>query len=218
MDVDRRQFLKSMALAGLAGASLHRPLWAMTAAEGQSARPVMVLLNRTAERSGFVHGVRAANPAVSLLRADLGLDFLRHLKSVLESERAGRVIGLVDDACGALIVDLARASGANLQWLGQHAVDAGRSRHHVLGGALADGCVVQLGERISVCGGNFNLTERRVDGRAPLRLAPGSREGNRDGDWAAALGFALAAPGAVVPRVRPALPLTGHFVSFLLET
>lgn len=218
MDVDRRQFLKSMALAGLAGASLHRPIVAMAAAEGQSTRPITVLVNGTVERSGFVHGVRAATPAVSLLRADLGLDFLRHLKSVLESGQAGRVIGLVDDACGALIVDLARASGANLQWLGQHAADAGRSRHRVLGGQLADGCAVRLGEHLDTCGGNFDLSERRVGGGTPLQFSADLREGNYEGDWTAALGFALAAPGAVAPRFRPAPPLTGHFVSFLLET
>jgi hypothetical protein len=177
-----------------------------------------VLVSGAVERSGFVHGVRSANTAVSLLRADLGLDFLRHLKNLLESEQASRVIGLVDDACGTIIVDSARASDAKLQWLGQHAVNAERSRHRVLGGALAEGCAVQFGEQLNACGGNFNLTERRVDGHAPLRLAAGSREGNRDGDWATALGFALAAPGATVPRFRPAPPLTGHFVSFLLET
>jgi hypothetical protein len=219
MDVDRRQFLKSMTFAGLAtGVSLHRPLWAMAGAEEQSARPITVLVSTAVERSGFVHGVRSANPAVSLLRADLGLDFLRHLKNALESQQAGRLIGLVDDACGALIADSARASGAKLQWLAQHAVNAGRSRHRVLGGALAEGCAVQFGEQLNACGGNFNLTERRVDGHAPLRLAAGSRERNHDGDWATALGFALAAPGATVPRLRPAPPLTGHFVSFLLET
>jgi glucose/arabinose dehydrogenase len=54
-----------------------------------------------------------------------------------------------------------------------------------------------------------------VDGRAPLRLAAGSRAGNGSGDWAATLGFALAAPGAVAPRFGTALPpLTGHDPAF----
>ena len=218
MDVDRRQFLKSMGFAGLAGASRHRPLWAMTAAEEQSTRPITVLVTGTAERSGFIHGVHAANPAVSLLRADLVLDFIRHLKNVIESGRAARVIGMVDDACGALIIDSVRTSGAKLQWLGQHAVDAGRSRHRVLGGALADSCAIRFGEQLDACGGNFNLTGQRLGGDTPLQLAADLREGKHEGDWTAALGFALTAPGAAVPRFRPAAPLMGHFVSFLLET
>jgi hypothetical protein len=220
MDADRRQFLKGMALTGLAGASLNRPLLARAAADGQSARPTLVLVNGTAERSAFVHGIRAANPAgLSMQRADLGLEFLQHLKSALESGQASRVIGLVDDASGALIVDLARSSGARLQWLGQHTLNAGQSRHRVLGGALARGCAVQLGRQLNACGEAFSLNEQRVDGRAPLRLAADSRVGNGSGDWAATLGFVLAAPGAVAPRFGTALPpLTGHFVSFSFET
>ncbi|BBA32545.1 PchX [Methylocaldum marinum] len=220
MEVDRRQFLKGMALTGLAGAFLNPPRFAMADTDRRSARQTLALVNGAAEHSAFVHGIHAANPAGLTVRgAGLGLDFLRRLKDMLESGQASWVIGLVDDASGTLIVELARAAGARLQWLAQHAVDAGQSRHRVLGGALAHSCAVQLGEQLNACGENFNLSEQRVDGRAPLRLAAGSRAGNRNGGWAATLGFVLAAPGAVAPRFGTALPpLTGHFVSFSIET
>jgi len=201
MNVTRRFILKSIVLSGLAGTAMGRLGLSLAdsvpAAQARPARPTLVLVSGETEHSAFLQGIAAALPGghLRVQRTDLGMGFVRALSQLLRVGRAVRIIGLVDDASAALIVELARAADARLQWLGHHSVAAGQFHHRPLGGNAFSELAVRLYDA----------------------AARDSRQ------WAATLGFVLASPGVgqaaaapPVPAAQP--PLTGHFVSFAIET
>lgn len=226
MNVQRRSLLKGMALGGFAGLTLGSPLsFAAGAGAASAAHPPLVLVSEAAVGSAFLQGIdaSAAGKPLEVQRTDLGLEFVGAVGQRLRSARPTRIIGLVDDASATLIVDLARSAGARLQWLGQHAVEAGQSRHRLLSSEATHGCALQLGQHLKACGAGFRLSEQRVQsGQTTLELAmPG--QSRASGQWAASLGFVLASlgrfDGATAPKLAAtSAPAIGNFVSFSIET
>lgn len=225
MNVKRRSLLKGMALGGLAGAAVSGSglASAMSAAVARPAMPTLALVSGAAAQSAFIYGLSAA-PAgqqIKVQRTDLDLGFMLGLEKRLRSGQPQRIIGLVDDASAALIVDLARSAGARIQWLGQHTTDGKRSQHQMLSAAVADGCALQMGLGLKACGAGFALNEQRLPGKTALQAAAAGFGGASE-QWATSLGFALASLGqvgnAAAPQIakRPA-PMTGTFVSFSIE-
>nr|AAM92192.1 PcuX [Pseudomonas mendocina] len=223
MNIERRTLLKGMALGGLAGAAMGAFGLAMTKAMlGGQAQPLptLVLVDGEAAGAAFLAGV-GSSPAASkaeVQRTDLGLDFVLGLEKRLRSGQQQRIIGLVDDASAALILDLARSSGARVQWLGQHSAAAGSSRHRLLSADSAQGCSLRLGQQLHACGGGFSLSEQHPLGGQPLNLAGAARSGG-SAQWAASIGHDLASLGgddsSAAPRIANHYPaLTGQFVSF----
>ncbi|CAD5108579.1 hypothetical protein [Zestomonas carbonaria] len=229
MNVERRSLLKGLALGGLAGAALGGSGLAVANAVvgGPSLpeQPILALVNGETAESAFLLGIGASPVArqVEVLRADAGLDFLLGLEKRLRGGRPQRLIGLLDDASAALVLDLARSAGARVQWLGQHGVGATASRHRLLGAESANGCAPHLGRHLNACGAGFDLSAQRFHGgQAPLRLAAPARSTAASGQWAATLGFTLATLGRIDTARAPLAsdqraPLTGHFVSFSIE-
>lgn len=202
MPLERRTLLKCLALGGLATAALGNArlatAQALLGARLPSPAPTLILVDAAA--SAFLAGVATALAAeqVEVRGCGLGLDFLLDLEGRLHSGQSQRVIGLVDDASAVLIVDQARGAGARLQWLGQHHISAEAARHRALGATAADAHARQLARRLAACGSGCAR-------------------------WAVTLGHALATPGAgdlgpATPLVDRPAPLTGHFVSFAIET
>lgn len=226
MNVKRRSLLKGMALGGLAGAAMASAglASAMNAASTRPALPILALVNGAAAESAFIHGLNAS-PAAKLLkvqRTDMDLNFMLGLEQRLRSGQPQRIIGLVDDASAALIVDLARSAGARVQWLGQHSASANASRHRLLSSEAASGCALQLGQRLNACGTGFSLDEQRLHGQRPLQLAATARSNAGSEQWAATLGYTLASLGTTASGQAPLIanrpaPLTGTFVSFSIE-
>jgi len=226
MNVQRRSFLKGMGLGGFAGLTLGSPLsFASGTGAASAARPILVLVSEAAVGSAFLQGIdaSAAGKPLEVQRTDLGLEFIGTVGQRLRSTWPTRIIGLVDDASATLIVDLARSAGARLQWLGQHAVEAGQSRHCLQSSAAARGCALQLGQHLKACGADFRLREQRVQsGQTILELAM-QGDGSAGGQWAASLGFVLASlgrfDGATAPKLAAtSAPAIGNFVSFSIET
>jgi hypothetical protein len=222
MNIERRILLKGMALGALAGAAMGASSLAMTKAmlDGQAQpMPTLVLVDGEAAGKAFLAGVGSSLAArAEVQRTDLGLDFILGLEKRLQSGQPQRIIGLVDDASAALILDLARSSGARVQWLGQHSAMAGATRHHLLSADSARGCALRLGQQLHACGGGFSLSEEHPLGGKPLRLAGAARSGG-SAQWAASLGHSLASLGAADGGVAPHLAsqhpaLAGQFVSF----
>jgi hypothetical protein len=73
------------------------------------------------------------------------------LERRLEAGRGERVIGLVDDASGALILSLARSAGARLNWSGQHLTEAGHSRHRLSATTESGACIGQFAALAEGC-------------------------------------------------------------------
>jgi hypothetical protein len=200
MNVSRRFILKGIALSVLAGITMGRwdlsPTNNAASAQAQPTPPILVLVSGEAEQSAFLRGIAAALPDKHLRvqRTDLGMGFVQDFTQLLRSKPQIRIIGLVDDASAALIIELARASDARLQWLGYHSVSAGQSRHRLLSG--------------------------KASSELAARLRNGAAEDLQS--WTAALGFALASPDTaqtgMAPLAADLSPLTGHFVSFAIET
>ncbi|AOE83194.1 hypothetical protein [Pseudomonas sp. TCU-HL1] len=223
MNIERRTLLKGMALGGLAGAAMGASSLAMTKAMlgGQTQPlPTLVLVDGQAAGNAFLAGVGASAAAgkAEVQRTDLGLDFVLGLQKRLLSGQPQRIIGLVDDASAALILDLARSSGARVQWLGQHSALAGGTRHQLLSADSAQGCALRLGQQLHACGGGFSLSGEHPLGGRPLKLASAARSGG-SAQWAASLGHSLASLGTAdsgaAPGLASQLPaLAGQFVSF----
>jgi hypothetical protein len=195
------------------------------AAQARPVLPTQALVSNEAAESIFLQGVNAspAGKQVKVQRTDLSLDFMLGFEKRLRSGQPQRIIGLVDDASAALIIDLARSAGARVQWLGQHRATANASQHRLLSAEAASGCAPQLGLSLNACGAGFSLTEHRMHGlQAPLKVSAAARNSVGADQWAATLGYTLAALGtssdgqAPLVTRRPS-PLTGNFVSFSIE-
>jgi len=228
MNIERRSVLKGMALGSLAGVAMGSSGLAMakvmTGGQAQAV-PTLALVNTAVARSAFLEGINASpvSRQVEVQRTDLSLDFILGLEKRLRSGQPQRIIGLVDDATAALIVDLARSSGARVQWLGHHNAAAMASQHRLLSADVAHGCALQLGVQLNACGTGFALTEQRLPARQPtLRLASAAQNAVGSEQWAATLGYTLATLGMRSDAQPPLIasrqsPLTGNFVSFSIE-
>ncbi|MNT24471.1 hypothetical protein D3C72_1599450 [compost metagenome] len=182
--------------------------------------PTLVLVDGEAAGKAFLAGVGSSPAAgkAEVQRTDLGLDFVLGLERRLQSGQPQHIIGLVDDASAALILDLARSSGARVQWLGQHSAMAGATRHHLLSADSAQGCTLRLGEQLHACGGGFSLREQHPLGGQPLKLA-GAARSSGSAQWAVSLGHSLASLGGADSSAAPLIAsqqpaLAGQFVSF----
>lgn len=211
MSIERRSVLKGMVLGSAALALGQTGLTqGAQAVTGSLRRPVLVLVNDAAAQSAFVDGVKA-NPSVartSLLQVDSSLDFITAFQQRLMTLKGERIVGLVDDASGMLLLDLARSSGARVHWSGQHVTEQGISRHRV---SVTDNnakSVQQFAEFVPDCNRPTKGSEQTLSA---------SRH------WASSLGFALASvdPNRRYLRTTPpnhSRAVDGHFVSFSIET
>jgi len=227
MSIDRRSFLKGMALGGAAGVVLSRSLPALGAPASspvyRAVHPVLALVGDGAAAAAFLQGAQAAAGAqlrVQRVNPELGfmLDFERHLRA----GRPLRVIGLLDDAAATLVLDLARSAGARIHWVGQHTAESGTTRHRLLNTDLAEGCARQFSRQLHACGAGFTLNEERQGGTAPARqLAGPARNGAGSAQWAASVGYLLATLGTPPTMTSRATAqsamLSGSFVSFSIE-
>jgi len=228
MSVDRRFVLKGMALGSLAGLTMGAALPSMAgphAAPGESSgRPLLALVGQGAQNSAFVQGVRAAGGQPQLQQVDTSLGFMLGLESQLRSGQPMQVIGLLDDASAALVIDLARSAGTRVNWIGQHMAAVGQSRHHLVNTQLAEGCSRQLSRQLHACGAGFTLNEERQNSAAPARQLGGpARSTEHSEQWAASVGYLLSSLGTRRPAMAPLVtasrtPLSSSFVSFSIET
>lgn len=223
MDVDRRLVLKGMALSGIAGLAMGsstRSLGDTSFAAGGNARPLFALVNDGPAGSVFLHGAMAV--AGSRMRAEsisLDLNRILHLERELRGAGAMRIIGLLDDAAGTLVLDLARSTGARVQWLGQHTAHAGMSRHHLVTADGARDCAQRLGRELHACGAGFHIVSYgHDDPSTPRESSEPLRTSAHASDWARALGFVLASLDTSSRRTAPVtsggVAAEGRFVSF----
>lgn len=206
MGVNRRSLLKGLAVTGAAGVAHFGALPAMAALTPLKGEHLVVLVQDEAAGLAFIQGaMRATEERLKVQLGNAGLDFLRGFEQLLKSLEPPRVIGLLDDASASLVVEVARAAGARVPWLGQHSIgDA--ARHHVLAAETAEPWALQLG-----C---------RLQGRGEWRGSP--MGGLSVSHWAGDIGYLLAAADGRVPSGNTHLagersPITGSFVSFAIE-
>lgn len=222
MNIQRRSLLKGMVAGGVGCGLLGASSLAMARAKTfTSGKQQMLIVTSSAEaEQTFRDGVRAARPeaAFETLRSDLSPAFLATLEKHLRSGHPSRILGLVDDASAAVIVQLARSADARVAWVGQHHIEPGQARHSLLVSRSSRNCTLHFGEQLNRCGSGYELKEQRPQGGGrPLVLAS-ARSGNTG--WGASLGYALAQPADGIDGIASqaaALSLYGRYVSFLIE-
>lgn len=228
MSMSRRFVLKGMALSG-AGLTMAGSLRALASTAGSPisdatlARPVLALVTTDAAEPLFLQGAgAAAGSRLQVQRLGRDLDALLDFEQQLRSGEPMRVIGLLDDARAALVLDMARSAGARVQWVGQHNSAQGITRHHLLSTDASEGCSRRLGRQLNGCGAGFQITEERQGSRTlPRQMSAPARTNANAGDWAVGVGYLLASLGArpmAAPTASVGTPLTGSFVSFSIET
>lgn len=210
MSIKRRTVLKSMALGSAAFALGQTGLTQAAQTTGNVRQPVLVLVNDATAQSAFVDGVKA-NPSVaqtSLLKVDSGLNCIADFQQRLSTSKGERIVGLVDDASGILLLDIARSAGAQVHWIGQHVTKQGHSRHRVSVTEKTNSCVQQFAEFAQGCSSPTTIAEQTLSAHR---------------HWASSLGFALASLDPSRRYLRTTPPnhnhaVDGHFVSFSIET
>ncbi|NVK41873.1 MAG: hypothetical protein HWE39_11575 [Oceanospirillaceae bacterium] len=224
MDPKRRFLLKGMLASGAGSALLGGAGLAQAALDLDGRAPVpLVLLTACADvEASFGAGVWAALPrggALSVLHGE-GAGLLAEVTPLLGGGRKLRLVGMVDDATGELLVAQARRQGARMRWLGLHAADRRESRHSVVNGQGGQSALLALGEQLRQSSAGFALKSEQPFSRARDLSLAGLQNGALSADWAVHLGHALAAPGAPVDAaILPAAGarLQGRFVSFVIE-
>lgn len=224
MDVNRRVVLKGLGLSSIAGFAMSSSTSAFARAAhtaGAGIQPQLALVNDDPAASVFLDGAVAA--AGSKLRAqsiNQDLHALLDVERQLRSSSPMKIIGLLDDATGTLVVDLARSAGARVQWLGQHTAHGEYTRHHLLH-AGTETCAQWLGRELHACGAGFHIvTQHQGDSVSPHPLSGPPRASANATQWASALGYLLAlgtAPTCAAPASFSAVAANGHFVSFSIE-
>ncbi|MDD2056832.1 hypothetical protein N5D52_13535 [Pseudomonas sp. GD03860] len=225
MTLQRRALLKGMAVGGAAGVAMASSgLGLANSVLGRSVPAQcasLAIVSPEVAGSAFVQGLQAspASAQLQVLPSGLELAFVQALQQRLANGKGQRLIGLVDDASAALIIDLARSAGARIQWLGQHSAAADRTAHQLLSAQAAHGCALQLGHQLHVCGQGFSLHEQRLHSPAPTLQLATARRAKAGDQWAATLGYALAVLGSTDTGQAPLIAsrpsaLTGTYVSF----
>jgi hypothetical protein len=242
MEISRRPVMQGLVASGVLASSARI---GDARAEGDGDRPradagrsIAAILSGGPFDGLFLAGLQAAVPPHARIESlDLdprgSADDLGRLQAALAPGRHARLVGLVDDGGGAVIVELARANGARMVWLGHHVTSAGHdeTRHRILTADVARGCGILLGEHLRTCGGTFRLIEHHPGSKrgelVAVAAAPAAGSASR---WATTLGILLGTlddrgeavrlrplqPAAVPPLVAvPRPPRT--FVSFAFE-
>ncbi|ABI59899.1 MULTISPECIES: hypothetical protein [Nitrosomonas] len=235
MDIQRRLLLKGIVLSGVSGClGWANPSVALAAAtnRAQSAKffnpeTTLLLVNGETEHSAFLQGAWIAGGAnMEVHDINIERDFLLLLqRRIKEMSTEGCVItGLVDDASGTLIIDLARSTGACMRWLGQHTVEPEQSRHLLYSSRVAGDQGGLFGHQLALRGFSCIHGSHRKREEQVLEPILYTREGVReDAQWSTDLGFALTGDDLVdfseAPQINSGsvAPLNGHFVSFAFK-
>jgi hypothetical protein len=247
MEIGRRPFMKGLAAVGVAASGVSiSDLTTQTGAAAAGAvasdavHPVSVLICGDPLGAAFLAGARAgALPNVpTVLQSDReGMVNLRRFFDLWDADHASRIVGMVDDANAAIIVESARAKGVRQFWLGHHCVSAAADivRHNLLTTIAAHAHVALFADLLRKTGEPFQLIDRSLSaetGPTELLVDEVSEVNvHVTSDWAATLGALLVRPfEASMPSWHPptsfptmaTAPLSAHqgrrVVSFVFET
>jgi hypothetical protein len=226
MPMNRRTVIQGIALGSVAGFALDSVARdSAFRAENPATAPLLALVSASSSVGAqFLSGVHASG-AWPVQAASIGDE----LHSMLELERhfrsltGARIVGLLDDATGTLVVDLARGAGARLQWLGQHTSQATLSRHHFVHARDAAPGIQWLARQMQSCGAPFHIADQSYGDRAARYQWRDLRSSNVPFvSWPAAIGQLLGtfnrAPAVDAPATSDTGPVDGRYVSFLIET
>ncbi|MDX2369002.1 MAG: hypothetical protein QNK36_11460 [Colwellia sp.] len=237
MDNKRRLFLKGVLSSsagcmllggsGLVHAAMNFNGEAGLANQSFNTMPIMLLTSDVKVEDCFGAGVKAALPnstEFSSVRTNY-IDVVTQFNKLIKTGRKVRLVGMVDDATGELLIAQARRVGARISWLGQHTSNVSTSRHQVINNQHTQGSLLSLSKQLNKSSSDFELQAEQ-----PFSMVSNLKESYkntgivssnaRTDQWASHLGYALTVP---TTKINSALlterseHLEGQFLSFVIE-
>lgn len=175
MTVHRRSILKGM-LAGSAFAAFGIPGISFGATVRNEPRDLVLL---TGNIGAFVSGVRAAAAATEISLGS-SLPDIAVARTLFDTQRGKRLVGLMSDAAYVLFSELARDAGVRQVFEGRHSIAAdGRSRHALHSVAGFHGSAEPLAAGLAQSDTGFAISE------VPMGAGGMTARALRGGKWSA---------------------------------
>tara|TARA_R110002050_G_scaffold299243_2_gene464279 strand:+ start:594 stop:1313 length:720 start_codon:yes stop_codon:yes gene_type:complete len=190
--------------------------------------PIVLFTNDAKVEASFGAGVKSALPSdikFSTVRTS-HIDVLTQFNQLLNKGESTRLIGMVDDATGELLVAQARHTGARVSWLGQHMSSVKKSRHQIINSNHTQDSLLSLGTQLKKSSNDFELESEQLFTTADKvkefrkNTTISLSNDNRADQWATHLGYALAASKAKLNAefiAESTECLEGQFFSFVIE-
>lgn len=226
MDVQRRILLKGMtATAAMSMITPHNvfsePLEQAvimlreTSAGGLVCKPITLVSSEAFQASTFVHAARRLQPAQQVVLKGVDIVSLQQLLS----QKSTNLVGIIDHANAAVLVQVARHLGAKVHWLGQHSLKEESTAHNILKSGDSRPCHSALVEGLEQCEAAHAVREQGLPSTAIL----GDASATHSQSWAGQLAVALHDVGKGVAHstaeINPSSQLMyGTAVTFLIET
>jgi hypothetical protein len=178
-------------------------------------KPITAVSNEAFKNSAFMQALVQAQPSQSVILRAVDFEAQRQLLA----QKNTNLVGIIDHANAAVLVQLARHFDAKIHWLGQHAINRESTSHNIFRSGDSQACQVSLVEELNRCGDSHTVFEQGLN---PTRIK-GSASAAHPQAWAAQLALALHDIGKGIHSSAPVLnqpnqPINGSAVTFLIET
>lgn len=226
MDVKRRILLKGITATAAVSMVASRIVFAdpieralvklrETSAGDLVQKPITAVAIESFKNSAFMDAIRAAHPTKEVILESVDFAALRELLT----QKGNNLVGIIDHANAAVLVQLSRHYNAKIHWLGQHAIYDHSTSHNIFKSGDSANCHASLVEGLEHCEAAHAVREQglnstRISGKATA-VHPQA--------WAGHLALALYDVGkgtANTPLVlnQPDQLIKGSAVTFLIET
>jgi hypothetical protein len=227
MDVKRRILLKGLTATAAVSMIAPRAVFAgpiehalvklrETGAGDLICKPITTVSNEALKTSTFMQAISAVQPTRNVILGEVDFEAMRRLLSQKETN----LVGIIDHANAAVLVQLSRHFDAKIHWLGQHAIYAHSTTHNIYRSGDSLSCQTSLVEQLGRCGDSHAIFEQGLN---PTRIAGKTTRVAHVQEWAGHLALALHDIGKGVnsaPLVlnQPDQLISGSAVTFLIET
>lgn len=230
MDLKRRVLLKG--ITATAAASMIAPRVAFadpieralitlreTSAGDLVQKPVTAVATESFKASVFMAAIRVAQPAKEVILKAPDFSVLQQLLT----QKDTNLVGIIDHANAAVLVQLCRQYDAKIHWLGQHATYGKSTSHNIFKSGDGQVCHRSLIEGLGDCESQHAVREQGLN----ATQVSGNASAAHSQAWAAQLALALHDLGKggesksfnpVSSQIIPQQIINGSAVTFLIET
>jgi hypothetical protein len=226
MDVNRRILLKGITATAAVSMVAPRVVFAdpidnalvklrESSAGDLVRKPVTAVSSESFKKSAFMQAIDAVQPNRKIILRDVDFEVMRQLLSQKETN----LVGIIDHANAAILVQLTRHFDAKVHWLGQHAVYEHSTTHNIFRSGDSLSCQTSLIEELGRCDDSHAIFEQGLN---PTRIT-GKATAAYSQEWAGHLALALhdigkGADSAPLVLNQPDQLISGSVVTFLIET
>jgi hypothetical protein len=179
-------------------------------------KPITGVVSQAYKNSAFAQGLESAHPTKTVLLDQVNLAILTELLS----QTSTNLVGIIDHANAAVLVQLTRTYNAKIHWLGQHSLQPNGNSHNILRSGNTDNCQENLVKDFSSCPAPHQVREQ---GLSTLKIV-GKEEFQHTQQWAANLALALTDLKNPSPNYSQLKltsknqPIQGSALTFFIET